>query len=284
MKRQIYQLGANTAKKIPILKPILKKFNTKFLYNYFEKPIPIKFSGWGMTTQHEHAWNDNFNCSTFRQTCLDLENFEFTPSTHLTKKSMDELKWRHYFISSSILYSIKFGETNDNLQFVECGVGDGISAFVALNEITCNLTSDFKMHLFDAWTSMKSEYLSDTKSPNIGKYFDLSLERTKSNLRKFEKNIIYHKGFVPETFNQLPESPKTISYLHIDLNSAKPTLDVLGFFYPKLVKGGIIIFDDYGWDGYPDTKNVIDEFFSKKKGILVKLPTGQAIYFHNFKP
>jgi len=47
----------------------------------------------------------------------------------------------------------------------------------------------------------------------------------------------------------------------------------------KLVKGGIILFDDYGWAGYEDTKKAIDSYFSEKSGILMKLPTGQAIYY-----
>lgn len=59
-----------------------------------------------------------------------------------------------------------------------------------------------------------------------------------------------------------------------------PTKAVLEFFFPKLIKGGIILFDDYGWEGYEDTKQIIDEFFSKKSRIVLKLPTGQAIYFH----
>ena len=78
----------------------------------------------------------------------------------------------------------------------------------------------------------------------------------------------------------LPESPHSIVYLHIDLNSAKPTLAALNFFYPRLVKGGVILFDDYGWREYKDTKKVVDEFFSSKPGILLKLATGQAIYYH----
>jgi len=280
MKKRIFQGGARTAEKIPIIKPIMKKFFRKFLSNYFKEPVPIKFSGWGMTTQHEHAWNDKFSCSVFRQACINLEKFDFASSTQLTKKSINELNWRHYFISFSTLYAIKLAQS-DNYNFVECGVGDGLSAFFTLSELSNNLGSNFQVHLYDAWKGMKAEYLLDSESYSIDKFPDISIERTKSNLKEFEQNIIYHVGFIPDIFNQLPKSPESIVYLHIDLNSAKPTLDALNFFFSKLVNGGIIIFDDYGSLGYPETKNVIDEFFSKKNGILLKSPTGQAIYFHN---
>lgn len=282
-KEKILQVGIQTAKMMPFLKPFMKKFYKKFMKNFYQ-PVPPtpKFSGWGMTTLSEHAWNDKFDCDVFRQSCENLKKFEFTPST--VNKPYDEymysLNYRHYFISFCANYAIKFVQT-DSHNFVECGVNDGVSAFFALNELSDKLGTNFKMHLYDSWSAMKAEFLIDSEIDfNVGAYHDSSIDRAKSNLKKFEKNIIYHKGFVPDIFSQSPKSPESISYLSIDLNSSKPTLATLNFFLPKLVKGGIIIFDDYGSTNYPDTKYVIDEFFSTKSGILMKIPTGQAIYLH----
>jgi len=39
------------------------------------------------------------------------------------------------------------------------------------------------------------------------------------------------------------------------------------------------LFDDYGQEEYKETKKVIDRFFSDKSGLILKLPTSQAIYF-----
>lgn len=75
-------------------------------------------------------------------------------------------------------------------------------------------------------------------------------------------------------------APSSIVYLHIDLNAAIPTLKSLEFFYPRLVRGGVIIFDDYGWREYDDTRVVINEFFNDKPGLILCLPTGEAIYFN----
>ena len=83
---------------------------------------------------------------------------------------------------------------------------------------------------------------------------------------------------IPNILKDIPENKK-IKFLHIDLNSSKPTLGALEFFYSRLVKGGTIVFDDYAHSGYEDTKKVIDRFFYKKTGLLQKLPTGQAIYY-----
>ena len=90
--------------------------------------------------------------------------------------------------------------------------------------------------------------------------------------------LMYRVGHIPESLIS-DEAPKSIVYMHIDLNSAKPTLSTLEFFFARLIKGGTVLFDDYGQEEYKDTKKVIDKFFSDKPGMLLKLPTSQAIYF-----
>ena len=280
LKEKIVSAGIQTSKMMPFLKPIMKKFYKNFMKKYYapQPPTP-KFLGWGMTTISEHPWNDKFDCDVFRQSCEHIQKFEFTPSTinEPINEYLYSLNYRYYFISFCANYAIKFGQT-DNHNFVECGVNDGLTAFFALNELYNKLGANFNMHLYDSWSAMKAEFLIDSEIDHVGAYHDSSINRAKSNLKKFEKNIIYHQGFIPDVFAQSPKSPKSISYLSIDLNSSKPTLDTLNFFLPKLVKGGIIIFDDYGSSNYPDTKYMIDEFFSTKNGILMKIPTGQAIY------
>ena len=69
-----------------------------------------------------------------------------------------------------------------------------------------------------------------------------------------------------------------MSWLHIDLNSSKPTLDSLEYFYPKLEKNGIILFDDYSWNGYEKTREIIEIFLEDKEGEFLHLPTGQAFF------
>ncbi len=95
---------------------------------------------------------------------------------------------------------------------------------------------------------------------------------------------IYRKHNIPSRIHSRDSrtttlTPQKISYLHIDLNSARPTRFALEFFFPRLLKRGIIVFDDYGSKNYKDTKIVVNKFFKDKPGILMPLPTGQAIYY-----
>ena len=88
--------------------------------------------------------------------------------------------------------------------------------------------------------------------------------------------MIFNEGFIPGSF-ATATNPEKIMWLHIDLNSSQPTLAALEFFFDRLQKGGVVLFDDYA--GYPDTKRITDTFFKDKPGILLPLPTGQAVFF-----
>jgi len=110
---------------------------------------------------------------------------------------------------------------------------------------------------------------------NLGMYADLEIEKTKKNLSEFE-HLLYHKGVIPEILDKEPITEQ-ICYLHIDLNSTKPTKETLDRLFPLLEPNGVLLLDDYGHFDYHDTKKMIDEYF--KDYPILKLNTGQAIIF-----
>ena len=260
--------------KFPILRPYILFLKRIFFF----KPT---FSGGAMKTEATLPWDDKYNGYIFRKANTDLKKFFkfYKDKRGIDVNTVEDTLWRNWIVSYSTRHAIEFADHN-NFNFIECGVGDGVSAFFTLREISAQKNSPkFSMHLYDSWVAMRQEDLLQSELSKIGKYDKLNFDITERNLSEFKDHIIYHPGFIPESFNKLPESPHSIVYLHIDLNSAKPTLAALNFFYPKLVRGGVILFDDYGWREYKDTKKVVDEFFSNKPGILLKLATGQAIYY-----
>jgi len=283
MKAELYSVLRKTYFKYPFLQPYMRFFNS-----LIQKQKPPKFSGWGMTTIHEFPWIGG-DWNTFLKASHDIKNETcFTHSVEkesgINSKNVDTLLWRHWVVTFCIRYVLEFSDMNQGaLNFVECGVANGMSAFFALREIQSLIkkrqSDDFIMHLYDCWSPMKEEHLLKDESGLTGSYADSSIEIPKKNLSEFKKQTIYHQGYIPDSLNQLPNSPETLLYLHIDLNSAKATCAALNFFYPRMSRGGIILFDDYGWESWESTKKAIDKFFSDKPGILMKIPTGQAIYF-----
>ena len=142
-----------------------------------------------------------------------------------------------------------------------------------------NALKDFSMHLYDSWEVAREEDFLKDEIESKGKYEELDMSLTKKNLSEFDNYLIYHHGYIPQSFSNYPESPKSILYLHTDLVLTKPTMAALEFFYPRLVSGGVILFDTYGYGRHSNYKKAVDEFFHGKSGMLLKLPTGQAIYF-----
>ena len=63
----------------------------------------------------------------------------------------------------------------------------------------------------------------------------------------------------------------------LDMNIVVPKRAALAYFWDKLVPGGIVLFDDYGWLGYIAQKKAHDEFAASMGVKILNLPTGQGM-------
>lgn len=262
-------------KLIPVIKTLLPVRVKKKIAKELDDLFCLNFNGWGMKTIHELPWNGPGN-EYFLKANSDVKKyFEFSGDDGVELSDIDSLMWRHWIVCYCIRHAVKFTDEISNL--VECGVCNGLTAYFALSELQGS-GSNVKMHLYDAWAPMREDLLLESEKKGAGHYSNISVERVKKNLSKFD-NVVYHPGYIPESFHIEPPYPEKISYLHIDLNSAIPTVAALDQFFLRLAKGGIVLFDDYGWLGFRPTKEAVDKFFVDKPGILMPLPTGQAIYY-----
>jgi len=255
-----------------------------------------RHAGWGMSTNAALPWDRNSSTdqtgiqfADANQLLLDkIENNLFVLSqmqwrgggyVEAPSKLLDNLLWRHYLVYWTAKFSTQsISSSRPNL--VEAGVCDGLTVNFAISAVESELGNDaqFDVFLYDAWDEMKNEFLTEKEKFATGDYDYLSIEQTKKNLSEFKNRCSFIKGYIPDVFSENP-GPDKISWLHIDLNSSMPTLKTLEHFLPKLLPGGIVLFDDYGWRKYEETKEVADTFCSKFNGLLMPFPTGQAIFF-----
>lgn len=133
-------------------------------------------------------------------------------------------------------------------------------------------STDKLLHLFDTFSGMPST------DPNKdihkeGDFSDTSLESVKKYLHDC-KNVRFYQGVFPATSE--PVKDMTFSLAHIDVDIYQSVMDCCLFFYPRLQKGGIMLFDDYGFRSCPGAKIAVDEFFSDKPEDTFFLPTGQC--------
>ncbi|MGE0338853.1 MAG: TylF/MycF/NovP-related O-methyltransferase [Xanthobacteraceae bacterium] len=161
--------------------------------------------------------------------------------------------------------------------FAECGTNTGIMSLAICEYIDFNATGkDF--FLFDTYNGIPESALSErdraaNRISHNKMYFDC-YEVAKKNFSPFPKAHLV-RGVVPESFHQVDTGP--ISYLCLDMNIAKPERAAIEHFWPKMVTGGIVILDDYGWNGYKDQKETIDEFATLAGVKVLTLPTGQGM-------
>ena len=249
--------------RVPRLQPVMRE-----IYGLVTGRPPMHFTGWLMSTDHAHAWEGDEHFAT---TLDGLSRLEFSITD---VDDLDGWRWRHWIIAYAVRHSLDHTACGTPV-FVECGVADGMTAYVALREAARH--GDFLFHLYDAWAGMEADRLRPSELKHAGSYSELELKLTTRNLAEFRDHIEVHVGFVPDTLTGPP--PDELVYLHIDLNSADPTVGALDHFWPALQRGGVILFDDYGWRDWDDTRKVVDEFLSDKPGTLLGLPTGQALYF-----
>lgn len=83
-------------------------------------------------------------------------------------------------------------------------------------------------------------------------------------------NVELVKGDILETVKRYVDNhPELkIALLHIDTDIYEPAKEALNVFYDRVVKGGVVAFDDYGTVGGETL--AVDEFFGEMKPELRK--------------
>lgn len=151
----------------------------------------------------------------------------------------------------------------------ECGAYRGASSWLICDQLKETGKTHF---IFDSFEGLS------TPSHVDGEYWskgDLCSgeEMLKEHLSAFN-NVKVCKGWIPQSFNDAAE--RSFCFVHIDVDLYQPTLDSIKFFYPRVVEGGIILSDDYGFNTCPGARMAFDEYMRDKPEKIVHVPTGQA--------
>ena len=86
--------------------------------------------------------------------------------------------------------------------------------------------------------------------------------------------IRFVRGVIPETFAAFDRT--TIAFAHVDLDLYAPIKAACAFIFPRLLVGGAMVFDDYGWASCPGPCKAVDDYFADRPESVLVLPTGQA--------
>lgn len=147
---------------------------------------------------------------------------------------------------------------------VECGVWKGGSMMAVAHTLLDLGTENRDLYLFDTFQGMPPPSEDDVNvhghpasdmlamSDKSTRVWAIStLEETMAAVQSvgypFDR-VHFIKGRVEETLPQ--QAPATIALLRLDMDWKEPTHHALGHLFPRLVSGGVLIVDDYGyWRG-----------------------------------
>ncbi len=161
--------------------------------------------------------------------------------------------------------------------FIECGVNRGFLSSAVMHHLCWNQLNK-RFYLLDTFCGLDEDQLSNKEKSTVGKLYAEAYpdcyEQVKKNFAEF-KNVRIIRGSIPGSLSCVDTD--YVSYLSIDMNCVQPEISTLSFFWDKLIKGAIVLFDDYGHRGHEMQKYAIDAFVQSKGTQVLSLPTGQGL-------
>ena len=172
---------------------------------------------------------------------------------------------------------------NNNLPgaFVECGIWRGGASLSMMKTLKIQDAENREFYLFDTFEGMTEASDMDTDSSGLTAtqllkktkkgdgnniWCIAGLDDVRANLAtaEYPEHLLrLVKGDVAVTLDLEENLPKEIALLRLDTDwydSTKKELDIL---FPRLVKGGVCIIDDYGhWTG---ARKAVDDYLLENK-------------------
>lgn len=158
-------------------------------------------------------------------------------------------------ICNLIKYAVRANETMDsNALFCEfgsykCGAGELISK-------ACPNRSIF---LIDSFQGLPETNPDKGDFHFQGEMADVDFIGTAGYFKILYQNVRLLKGFSPAVFDFFDENTK-FTFLHIDCDLFQSGQDAIDFFWPRLLPGGYMLWDDYGFSSCKGIKILLDEF------------------------
>jgi O-methyltransferase len=156
--------------------------------------------------------------------------------------------------------------------FAEFGVFRGGTALLAA-EVLRDARDHRPLHLFDSFAGMPTT--SPGEPYEKGDFGQTSAEAVRALLAPTGANTALHVGYIPDTFGAA--GVDRLAFAHVDVDLYQSILDCVDFVYPRLVPGGVLIFDDYGFPGCARAREAVDRAFAALREKPIYLPTGQAM-------
>jgi hypothetical protein len=198
-------------------------------------------------------------------------------------KETDNFAKRGRFLMLHQLAHLAFDRHGAAGDLAECGCWRGQSTYMLAAIARQRGASGF--HVFDSFEGL-SEYgeqdrgglaPADRRTADARRrHFAADIEAVRATLAPFDF-VRLHKGWIPERFPAVAD--RRFKLVHIDVDLYRPYMDSIEFFYPRLLDGGVMIFDDYGSAGFPGARKAVDEMQQRfRPSLSLYFPLGGSAW------
>ncbi len=129
---------------------------------------------------------------------------------------------------------------------------------------------DKKLYLYDTFEGMPECSDKDNYCTK-GMFSDTSLDAVRAFVGSAGDVEIY-KGLFPQSIP--PNAEELYAFVHVDVDIYQSVKDCVDYFWPRMVPGAVMVFDDYGFPTCLGARRAVDEYGFR----TVYLGTGQALW------
>ena len=150
---------------------------------------------------------------------------------------------------------------------VEVGVWRGGTGAI-LARALMRTKPDDKIYLCDTFSGVVKAGDKD-RTYRGGEHADTSIEGVSDLLKSLSlTNAVLLKGIFPEeTARRIPDGP--IAFCHIDVDVYQSAKDTVTWVADRLVPGGVLVFDDYGFPTCVGVTRFVNEFKQKSGWMFI---------------
>jgi O-methyltransferase len=208
---------------------------------------------------------------------LDLTEFGALARAALQDKTSFLKEDRLHILWQAVRQTLPFDK-----DLAEVGVFRGGSAKFIAEIMRWHHKDHIGLHLFDTFEGMPDN-LAPVDTRSKGGFENTSLELVTQYLSDFP-NVKFYRGLFEDNAHRVDHC--LFSLVHIDVDIYNSYRSCLHFFDQRLVAGGMMVLDDYGFTTCPGARQAVDEFMSLHGNdyYFFHIETGQGLLIKRSSP
>ena len=164
---------------------------------------------------------------------------------------------------------------DNSASFIEVGVWRGGTAAIIAKKLSI-LQARNSFYLADTFKGVVKASDKDF-SYNGGEHADTSIEIVKELLDDKYDNLKIIVGIFPDETAHLIDPGEKFGFCHIDVDVYESAKDIVDWIWKRLIPGGIIVFDDYGFSSCTGIIKYVNEQKKLNDRIILHNLNGHAI-------